>query len=513
MAQRLDYRRKVLATLLFLPLLLLVATTYTYPLLAPKILPTPSSTPTHPAKAHTSYNEFSLTLPSGDATVFTINELLNLCLNGNSLTITKHYALYGNAQEYQYLSNCNPVEISTSQAARSRGHCSDFVQYIYYADARLVPQYSTETYHQKIQECPHSFYLHGEYPIHELFLGTVDVVDGHIRSLLDLTQAPQAPPPQRVRNIWMPNWEQIRKEEGWIIRASYMIACKAHITCTAIQKYLSDAITQQRHQTSEIENERRFANSTPILQFMSHSSPDARSPDHASEQQQQQQQQLDRFNQFYHAYGHSGRKSSGAIVDCWLRQPDWPKLVVIGHDAFKAFALPVIKNGARNIQLFERVSTDKLDHLQSTHGVHLCPSRQEGYGHYINEARSHGAVVVTTHHPPMQEFVEDGVSGILVNHKGPAPEDYQLMGDYETVGVNVEWENVCNAVKRVLEMTLEARAEMGRLARLRYEEDSEIMAKNLMHLKKEAEESTDTAFDGFDFLKLLDSKFAATHRA
>ncbi|KAI8838498.1 hypothetical protein BJ741DRAFT_601247 [Chytriomyces cf. hyalinus JEL632] len=503
MPLRLDHIRKVLSAS---ALLLLVGITCTYPLLTSKRLPSSSSILTHPAKAHESYNELNLTLPSADATIFTINELLNLCLNENLLTITKHYALSGNAQEYQYLSNCNPVEISTSQGGRSRGHCSDFVQYIYYADARLAPQYSAETYQRKIQKCPHSFYLHGEYPIHELFLGTVDVVESNITlaaaSSLDNTQAAS----RRVRNVWMPNWEQIRKEESWIIRASYMIACKARITCTAIQKYLSDAATQQRHQTSEIEHERTFANSTPILRFMSHSSPDT-GLDHASEELGP-----DRFNKFYHAYGRSGRKSSGDVVDCWLRHPDWPTLTVIGHDALRAFALRVLKNGSRNIKLFERVPAETLDNLQSTHGVHLCPSRQEGYGHYINEARSHGAVVVTTHHPPMQEFVEDGVSGVFVNHKGPAPEDYQLMGDYETVGVDVGWENVCKAVKRVLEMSLEARAEMGRLARLRYEEDTGIMAKNLMDLKKEAEELTDTAFDGFDFLKLVDSKFA-TDRA
>ncbi|KAJ3405978.1 hypothetical protein CcCBS67573_g02236 [Chytriomyces confervae] len=454
--------------------------------------PNLSSTPHSSLKPKATYNEFRLSLPAGNATTFTINELLDLCHNGESLTITKHYALSGNTQESQYLSNCNPIEISTSQGARSRGHCSDFVQYILYADARLVPEYFAETFQRKMQKCPNSFYLHGEYPIVHLFTGTTDAVTNISAS--NSTHVP----PQRVRNIWMPNWEQVKQEQNWMIRASYLIACKVHITCTAVQKYLLDETTQKQHQNSQNENEHRFANATPILRFMSHSSPDATLSNHHSESE------LNRYNKFYHAYGHSGRKSTGAVLECWLNHPEWPKLTVIGDNAIAANSERILKAKATNIQLYERVSKAQLQDLQISHGVHLCPSGQEGYGHYINEARSWGAVTVTTHHPPMQEFVEDGVSGILVDHKGSAPEAYQLLGNYETVGVQVGWENVCDAVEKVLTTTLAARAAMGKLARKRYEDDSEIMIKNLIALKQEAEEFNRGSFDGFAFMKLLD---------
>ncbi|KAJ3238862.1 hypothetical protein HDU81_007062 [Chytriomyces hyalinus] len=453
-----------------------------------------SSIPHATLKPKSVYNEFRLRFPAGNATTFTINELLDLCHNGDSLTITKHYVLSGNTQESQYLSNCNPIEISTSQGGRSRGHCSDFVQYIFYADARLAPEYSTDTFQRKMQKCPNSFYLHGEYPIIHLFTGTINAVTNISAS--NTTQAP--PQQQRVRNIWMPNWEQIKQEQNWLIRASYMIACKVHITCTAIQKYLLDEKTQQLHQNSQNENERRFANTTPILRFMSHSSPDATLSSNHSDPD------LDRYNKFYHAYGHSGRKSTGAVLECWLHHPEWPTLAVIGDNAVGANSARILDAKATNIQLYDRVPVTQLQDLQISHGVHLCPSGQEGYGHYINEARSWGAVTVTTRHPPMQEFVDDGVSGILVDHEGSAPEGYQLMGNYETVAVGVGWENVCGAVEKVLKMTLEERAAMGMLARKRYEEDSEVMINNLIALKQEAEESNGASFDGFAFMKLLD---------
>ncbi|KAJ3262191.1 hypothetical protein HDU77_000410 [Chytriomyces hyalinus] len=456
---------------------------------------------TQPHQKHY-HREFHLSLPQ-ENTTFTINQLLDLCHSGDALTITKHYALGGDAAESSYLSNCHPIEISTSQAARSRGHCSDFVQYIYYADARLVRDFTGETYKRKVQKCPHSYYLHGEYPIAELF---TEVVDPHMRANgLSGNETRAVVSSNRVRNLWMPNWEQIKQEQAWLIRASYMIVCKVHILCTAVKKYLDDENMQQLHETSTVEREHRFWNSTPILRFMSHSSPDA-SLEEEEEEEDEESPSLDRFNKFYHAFGHSGRKSTSSVIECWLKHPEWPELAIIGQRAVETNKERVLSNKATtNVKLFNQLSSSDLQKLQSSHGVHLCPSGQEGYGHYINEARSLGAVVVTTKHPPMQEFVQDGVSGVLANNSGSAPESYQLMGKYENVAVFVSPENVCAAVETVLKMPLEARAIMGLRARKRYEEDTALMIKNLLALKAEAEEFNGGPFDGFNFLKTVDT--------
>lgn len=47
----------------------------------------------------------------------------------------------------------------------------------------------------------------------------------------------------------------------------------------------------------------------------------------------------------------------------------------------------------------------------------MCPSLAEGYGHYINQARAAGAVIVTTDAPPMNELIVSNAMGVLIPTK------------------------------------------------------------------------------------------------
>lgn len=61
----------------------------------------------------------------------------------------------------------------------------------------------------------------------------------------------------------------------------------------------------------------------------------------------------------------------------------------------------------------ELAEFEDVRRLQNSHGIHVCVSEREGFGHYINEARAVGALVVTTNHPPMNELITEE-TGVLV---------------------------------------------------------------------------------------------------
>ncbi|KAI8617502.1 hypothetical protein BC830DRAFT_1113287 [Chytriomyces sp. MP71] len=530
-----------------------------------------------------------LVLPRNGTTGFSMDEIVNLCRFGRDMYVTRFYALNSNDPaflERHYLAHCYPIEISTSQSARSSGHCSDFVNYVYYADAALAPQFDGNAYRRKAKACPTSYFLHGEYPIIELFLAGLDVhakpeaemgskrdnnqqviqrrddddvVDQPVASVSVYKDAQQvleaaARDPDRngaasvasgqddstdavkgsdqrlkledsngtsefpvfqkpnnnkqskllpqghrgLRNVWMPNLEQIKHEQMWLFRASYMILCKVHIMCTAARAYLDDpaALTVLRQHPQGAP----FAPYEPLLRFMSHSSPDLRSLLGGADAVAREAG-LSRFTRFLHAYGHSGRKHTLETLACWRAHPEFPELAIVGNEARADHR----RFRAHNIKLYSRLSTDALRRLQLSHGVSVCASSMEGYGHYINEPRSLGFLVLTTDHAPMNEFVEDGVDGLLIPGDSRAgaqqPEGYQGMAPYFVSPMHVPAENICQAVKRVLNMTLEERAEMGARSRLRYERDTDLMVKNLKELRAEIVDHMGGRFDPKAFLK------------
>jgi len=123
---------------------------------------------------------------------------------------------------------------------------------------------------------------------------------------------------------------------------------------------------------------------------------------------------------FLHVPGSSWLKQTDVILSAWQKHPEWPELTVIGRGRLLDRLLKVGTTGISRVRLPNNVkwvtkhlSTENLDAYMLAGDVHLCPSLTEGFGHYINEARSSGALVLTVDAPPMNELVSLD-AGVLV---------------------------------------------------------------------------------------------------
>lgn len=104
---------------------------------------------------------------------------------------------------------------------------------------------------------------------------------------------------------------------------------------------------------------------------------------------------------FFHLAGSSRTKATEPLLALWRRHPEWPQLTVIQHPK-EAKPSMSVANISHRISYLEDA---ELKRLQNAHLFHLCPSETEGFGHYIVEAMSVGAVVITLDAPPMNEMI------------------------------------------------------------------------------------------------------------
>ena len=154
-----------------------------------------------------------------------------------------------------------------------------------------------------------------------------------------------------------------------------------------------------------------------------------------------------------HVAGLNKQKGTETVVEVWAANPDFPELTIV-----QTPPVTLRKPPTPNVKLFhDYLPEPVVQVLQNRAGVHVCPSEAEGWGHYIVEALSVGAVVITTDAPPMNELVRPD-RGILCAYSTSRP---QRFGNAYFVSP----EDLETTVRATLERDVADLHELGRRAR------------------------------------------------
>jgi hypothetical protein len=168
------------------------------------------------------------------------------------------------------------------------------------------------------------------------------------------------------------------------------------------------------------------------------------------------QADVPRKRAFFHGPGRSGAKGTLALLALWARHPDWPHLTVVWRrKRVEIGEIPA------NVTVYRELLDDATyRRLQNEHRFHLCPSQTEGFGHYIVEAMSVGAVVVTLDAEPMNELVTPQ-RGVLATATSGGMQNLSRLYDFDDAAME-------RAIERCIAMSEEECERLGHAARAWY---------------------------------------------
>jgi glycosyltransferase involved in cell wall biosynthesis len=178
------------------------------------------------------------------------------------------------------------------------------------------------------------------------------------------------------------------------------------------------------------------------------------------------------YQSFFHLAGRSTLKGTETILELWQKHPEWPLLTIVQCK----------ENAPDNVPANVKLITDYIPHEEikkriNTHGIQLCTSLSEGWGHYIVEAMSSRAVVVTTDAPPMNELITPA-RGIPVPYNSTEPRH---------LGTNfhVDPDKLETMIQYVMLMTTEKKAALGNHARTWFKENDTTFRRKLPQTLKD----------------------------
>lgn len=197
-------------------------------------------------------------------------------------------------------------------------------------------------------------------------------------------------------------------------------------------------------------------NSPTVCLHTSHDSPDMYDPTVKKD-----------YNAFLHVGGISKHKQTDVVIETWVKNPGFPPITIVARHPQSVKRLSDGASMPDNIRFIDReISLDELTFLMNRNGCHICPSLTEGWGHYLNEARSCQSVIITNEAPPMSEFIAPDF-GVLAPSTRGERKGYQYK---YPISVN----DLSLSVERVIRMTESQKRMMGEKARQAYIENKTV---------------------------------------
>ncbi|KAF1315582.1 hypothetical protein FI667_g15914, partial [Globisporangium splendens] len=368
------------------------------------------------------------------------------------------------------LRQCPDIDIFIPTGLRGHGYCEDAIVYAKFLESRLLPHWALE-----VQLFDAN--LNRTVTYHELCPKTPILLFNHYWD--GVPDAPDFPKDKPV--YLMPNVEMYELNEKYLWRIDVAL-CKTR-TCykRLVQWYAQEGnprntqVFYTRHTSSDVANyaHRKLGDDAIAKKDFENV-------------------------RFIHTVGGSSHKGTREVIECWLSRPDFPRLdLFIAEGSYKSTYEAVYGKRIRASQI--NLTSHRIDPIPfgktiAEASFFLCPSRMEGYGHYINQARASGGVIVTTNGFPMNELIEAPAMGVYVDTNRQKDSNMFLGGNYrgEHGLRNVEGmlavssgDSVCRAVEQVLFNTsVWQREAMAAAAQRQYHIDTRFFAREMRKLRK-----------------------------
>lgn len=280
---------------------------------------------------------------------------------------------------------------------------------------------------------------------------------------------------QLAANTWMLHQEPIVTvnlflediNSAWLVKGRYnifMINQEIYHDCS-MYGHLDCIIVKTRYAQRLMEDFKRKNHYSFYILYTKHTSKDIYLPNIEKD-----------YQQVIHAPGKSPYKNTLHVLNAWAEHPEWPLLHVVARPD----KLPYIMNFQNhpNIRIHsKRLSNQELGELQSKCGLHICTSISEGWGHYLNEARSSGGVVMSTDAAPMNELVTVE-TGILVPTSSHTTKQF-VIGPIEFNYIDTA--SIEKGMSHYKSLSWMEKIQMGQASRAAYEEDTRFFQVTLLH--------------------------------